>query len=100
MKHVTLYCKTQGFGFGAIVPVGDGEGEISLEIVEGLVADGLAKEYDAPVVTGQVDTSALDAEISQLKDQVETLTTERDNALTELELAKGASDGKANTTKK
>jgi len=117
MKHILLQCITQGFGFGDIVAVGDEKGEIPLEIAQGLVDEGFAKEYKAPVV-GSSELEAQLAKVIEERDELKELNAERDEvltaleaqlakvveerdeALTALELAKGASNGKANTATK
>lgn len=45
MKNIKLSCKTAGFSFGEVVEVGDEVGQITLEVAEALVNEGLASVY-------------------------------------------------------
>ncbi len=69
-----------------------------------LISQGLAElPKEDSVVQGEklpTDVKALRVEVKDLKAQVEVLTTERDEALTSLELAKGDSNGTGNKTTK
>lgn len=105
MKAIKLECFTRGAKPGDILPVG-GKGNIALEDAKILVAEKMATEHTEAVVEAEGDEElkaqvlTLTADLAKCKAEVARLTTERDEAITALELSKGASDGKASTVKK
>lgn len=98
-KEVILKCR-----FGDHLPDPRVAVELDASSADYLISQGLAELPKADtVVQGDklpVDVKALRDEVKGLKAQVEALTTERDNALTELALAKGASNGTDSTPSK
>ena len=78
--------------------------ELDKKDAEYLITQGLAElPKDDTIVQGNdlpTNVKELQAEVKLLSAQVVTLTEERDNAVTALELTKGVGDGADNTTKK
>jgi len=80
MKAIKLGCKTAGRPFGAIVEIGDDKKQISLDVAESLVEDGLATEFKETIVSGNTDQDLID-EIESLEDRVETLKAQLEEAI-------------------
>lgn len=70
MKFIKLECSTRGEKSGAILPVG-GEGEISVEEAQILVAEKMAAEYVAPSTGGS--NAELEAELASANEELEEL---------------------------
>ena len=82
-KEVILKCR-----FGDHLPDPRVAVELEDEQADYLISQGLAELPKSDTILAQADTSALENEVTELKAQVAALTTERDNAITELALAK------------
>ena len=99
-KEVILKCR-----FGDHLPDPRVAVELDKKDADYLISQGLAELPKSDTIVAQVDDLPTDvkelrAQVKELNKQVATLSTERDNALTELALAKGASNGTDNTPSK
>lgn len=94
-KQVILKCR-----FGDHLPDPRRAVELDEKDAEYLISQGLAELPKDDTIVQGANVKELQAEVKSLNAQIVSLTEERDNAVTALELTKGVGDGTDNTAKK